>query len=138
MTIWRIENRDRINELKRACRARHPGREATYSRRAKEKNPWIYSFYTTKVRSKKRGIKFTLSRTYFERLWTGKCELTHIKFRLMKGRLNPFAPSIDRIDPKKGYVDGNVRFILFGLNALKSNGTDTDMRTIAQALVDTF
>ncbi len=31
---------------------------------------------------------------------------------------DPFAPSLDRIEPKKGYVDGNVRIVVWAINAM--------------------
>jgi hypothetical protein len=38
---------------------------------------------------------------------------------------NPFAPSLDRIDGKKGYVQGNVRVVLAAVNyAINEWGTD--------------
>lgn len=46
----------------------------------------------------------------------GHCQETGIKFD-MKASRGPFSPSLDRIKPKRGYVHGNVRVILWGLNA---------------------
>ena len=39
--------------------------------------------------------------------------------------------SIDRIDPRIGYVAGNVRIISFRANVLKSNGTPEEIMAVA-------
>lgn len=49
-----------------------------------------------------------------------KCALTGIGFYSgpdKKGR-HPYAPSFDRIDTRCGYVTGNVRIVLFAINAM--------------------
>lgn len=56
---------------------------------------------------------------------------------MISGPLTRFSISIDRIKPELGYVPGNVRFLLAGVNDLKGTGTDEDVLTIAHALVET-
>lgn len=41
------------------------------------------------------------------------------------------APSLDRVNTKKGYVKGNVALICWRCNALKSNATSKELRRIA-------
>ncbi len=41
-------------------------------------------------------------------------------------------PSLDRIDPAKGYVPGNVHVISFRANTLKSNATPAELRAVAE------
>lgn len=41
------------------------------------------------------------------------------------------APSLDRIDPKKGYVRGNVQVISLRANRIKNDATVAELRTIA-------
>ena len=50
-----------------------------------------------------------------------RCCLTGIEFfakHQAKSALNPYAPSIDRVDPKGGYTQDNVRIVVFALNAM--------------------
>lgn len=53
----------------------------------------------------------------------GRCAVTGIRFELgpwpdyLK---NPFAPSLDRIDPRFGYRDDNVQVVIWAYNLLKA------------------
>jgi hypothetical protein len=57
-----------------------------------------------------------------------RCVLTGMKFKLKKDgpfRVDPYALTVDRIIPKKGYVQGNVRLVCFAMNlALMNWGED--------------
>lgn len=57
-----------------------------------------------------------------------RCALTGMKFKLQKNgpfRVDPYALTVDRIEPQKGYVQGNVRLICFAMNlALMNWGED--------------
>ena len=71
-------------------------------------------------RSKQRGLQCDLTREWIQtRIEHGKCELSEVAFVLPlreDGRPDPHAPSIDRIDNKKGYTQDNCRMILWCLN----------------------
>lgn len=57
----------------------------------------------------------------------GCCELTGIPFDTTyrygthRMPINPRSPSLDRIDPTKGYVRDNVQVVLSAVNVMKSN-----------------
>ncbi len=72
-------------------------------------------------RSKKNNIAFDLTRQWLKkRLDRGVCELTGLSFD-MAGRRTPHSPSIDKIDPSKGYTKKNCRVILWSLNQALGN-----------------
>lgn len=58
-----------------------------------------------------------------ERLERGVCEATGLPFSfapMEDGRhQNPFAPSLDRCDPKGDYTPGNTRLVIFAYNTAK-------------------
>ena len=99
--------------------------------------PWIILVNAAKARAKKFGIIFDLTHEWAYARWTGKCELTDIPFQLglrgFSGKM--FSPSIDKIDPKLGYVKSNCRFILHCVNTFKYTGTDAEIYAIAEALI---
>lgn len=70
-----------------------------------------------KGRAKDRGLPFDLDVEWvLERLDVGICQLSGKPFDLSETR-SMSTPSLDRIDPKGGYVKTNTRVVLFGLNA---------------------
>lgn len=72
-------------------------------------------------RAKMKGETFQMSKARIEvALLIGKCERTGIEFQLDGvvngiGR-NPFAPSIDKIDPNKSYSDINIQVVVWAYN----------------------
>ncbi len=88
-------------------------------------------------RAKARKIQFDLDRNWLsKKIDTGVCEFTGVKFRYGKqiSRANPFGPSIDKIDPKKGYTKKNSRVILFAVNMARSDWGDEVLLEVARAI----
>lgn len=72
---------------------------------------------------------------YVDRLMKG-CELTGIPFVWAREGHSLYNPSVDRVDPTKGYTKDNCKLILRGINMLKLNGTMEDVYKIAAAIID--
>jgi len=88
---------------------------------------------------KKKNIAFNLSIDYLKNLWikqNGFCELSGIKM-LMPYDNNDFdlVGSIDRIEFDKGYVKGNVRFILNCINTFKGQKNDEFVYFITESIL---
>ena len=79
-----------------------------------------------KNRAKEKKLDFDLTLEYLKGLWDGtdgKCQVSNIPFELRRpefGKVHPYAPSIDRIEPSRGYTKGNVRIIVYQLNVALS------------------
>lgn len=107
------------------------------ARRAANGCPWKGIVRGAMKRAVLKGVPFDVDLLeWAPTVWTGRCALTGIEFKRGIGA-GPaaFSPSIDRIKPEIGYVKTNCRFILHGLNALKSTGTDEEMWLIIRAMV---
>ena len=50
------------------------------------------------------------------------------------GRPLPNSPSIDRIDPERGYVKGNIKIISFRANQIKSDASHQELKLVAAYL----
>ena len=70
------------------------------------------------------------------------CPILGIEIRAhVKGKsagYNPEAASIDRIDPKRGYVKGNIRVISARANLLKSDATLEELRAVLSDLEELY
>ena len=82
--------------------------------------------HAARTRCRKNGGEVTVTWEWLaEKIKNGRCELTGLPFDLSPPTTtgkNPFAPSIDRINPRnKNYELGNVRVILQSLNMALSD-----------------
>lgn len=88
-----------------------------------------YALEESLPRARKRardgGLPFDLTEAHIRELMEAqgfRCAVSKIPFHLSRsGRRQsasrlPFRPSIDRIEPNKGYVRGNVRILCFAVN----------------------
>lgn len=114
---WHAANKERQRKLQRQ-RYRAPEGRAAYIWRA------------ARTRAKEKGIAFSItSDDVLSLIETGKCALSGIPFVFTKAKTlrNPFAPSLDRINPKNGYTKGNVRAVCVLGNYARSNWTDKEL-----------
>lgn len=93
-----------------------------------------------KVSARNRGLSFSLLRSDIEALaekqnWT--CAMTGIALDVgtTKGS-QPFRPSVDRIDSKRGYDVENIQLVCLMYNIAKNQFNDSDVLTFAHALVE--
>jgi hypothetical protein len=92
---------------------------------------------TARTRARRRSLKFDLDQHVEElqaRINIGRCEVTGVPLNLGGGRTFD-SPSLDRIDPGKGYVYSNIRVVCNLINcALGDWGEDT-LRTVIKQWV---
>ncbi len=75
----------------------------------------------------RRDLDFTISVEYAWRLFQkqkGKCALSGLRIKQINGRSRfntDNSASLDRIDPEKGYVPGNVQWVHKDINRMKQD-----------------
>lgn len=90
-------------------------------------NPLRIIYEDAKERARKTGAELGITRADVERLYEeqgGRCAVTGLPFRnnhQHEWRANPYKVSLDRIDSARGYVLGNVRLVLWGVNLALSD-----------------
>ncbi len=112
---------------------------AAVSRKWRQNNPtrcWVSTALShAKQRAKERSIAYSLTHSYVLSILPTHCPVFGTAF-IFRGNvvLNDLSPSIDRIDPKKGYVEGNVAIISIKANRIKSAYSSADLLKVARWL----
>lgn len=104
-----------------------------YSQRSRKNNINSYLCSVAKSRAKKRNILFCLSKE--DIIVPTHCPILGIELKthtdgIGGGKDNSF--SLDRIDPSKGYIPGNVWVISRLANNMKSTATPEQLKMFAQ------
>jgi len=94
-----------------------------HKRRARLKGDIDYEisvkFRSLKQSAGKRGLEFKLTRAYLKKLYLeqgGRCKISGLVMNAGAKLRDPFGWSVDRIDCDLGYVEGNVRFVIYAVN----------------------
>lgn len=82
-------------------------------------NPEQLLLSWSRQRSKKAGIEFSI--TEADIFIPVRCPLLGIDIKVNDLVIGPGSPTLDRIDPSRGYVPGNVQVISHQSNRAKSN-----------------
>lgn len=99
-------------------------------------SPFKYHSNKARSRSKARGEMTDITSEYLKDLWekqNGICPYTKIKMEISKTstdkdiKKNPIKASLDRIDPRIGYLQGNVEFVCYCVNVMKNDFTKQEI-----------
>ena len=121
--------------------ARNPGVSRGALRKRRAESPWYQAVFGSGQRARDHGLEHDLTKEWALATYTDVCSLTGIPFivaaKSAAGRSGgrPYSPSIDRINPLKGYTQDNCRWVLHAVNNFKGEMTDAEMFTIAAALL---
>lgn len=86
-------------------------------------------FYKKKQYCKERGIDFTI--TPWDLTYPEYCPVFGIKLQWGQGNgISENSPSLDRLDPNKGYIPGNVQYMSWRANRIKNNATLEEMEKL--------
>lgn len=113
---WRSQSQD----YRKVQRAKRKDKAKIYAAGYIEKNRAAYLISSVKRRCQKKGIPFDLDlheKELSARISLMRCEITGFPLRAKHGKQYYNSPSIDRIDPLKGYLYSNVRIVCFAINA---------------------
>ena len=86
-------------------------------------------------RSTEQNLNFDITKEYLESILTEKCPIFNTEFVFNGNKVSKNeSPSLDKIDPKKGYVKGNVAIISMKANVIKQNASSEDIYKVANWL----
>ena len=113
-------------------------REAKRNREWHHKNPEKSLLQTARVRARRKGLSFEIDISDVVIPTICPCLGIQLVWKndTLKQGSDPNHPTIDRIDPTKGYVKGNVWVISWRANRLKSDATLQELRQLVKAWRD--
>jgi hypothetical protein len=79
-----------------------------------------------KERSRRKGLRFNLTEEWLlTKLDKGRCEATGLPFKFDKDPyINPYYPTIDRINSDKGYTVDNCQLVCWMFNNAKGEADE--------------
>lgn len=136
---WAKRNPDKIRAMAKKTQAkrRSLGKDIAVRLNWESRNREYILWNAAKQRSKKSGVEFTIKKA--DIFIPSECPLTGIKInRQQRGRMQQSSPSLDRIDPAKGYTPDNVWVISWQANRMKSDATQDQLLKFAHGILKLF
>lgn len=116
------QTKDGLHNLCRTCLSVHNAEDY-------KKKWFVYQARLKKAESKRKGIPFDLTSSYLESIWTNSCPIFNKPFVRFNKKAD-MSPALDRINPKLGYVKGNVVYISARANRIKYDATVEELKMI--------
>ena len=124
-------------EIARCAKYNRENKESVNARAVKRRSqktaPEKVLWCNAKNRAKAQGLDFSL--TLEDTSIPGICPVLGIPLAIATGHAKDNSPSVDRIDPARGYVHGNVCVISHKANTIKSNATAADLAAVLAYVV---
>lgn len=125
---WEKANPEKHKQIQKATREKRKDKRLEYGRkRASSRAGYIDRIFE---RVKLRTPDTDIDRAFLESTLTNKCSLTNVPYVFDRSRgtafMNPYAPSLDRVDSSVGYMKNNVQWVLSAVNFAK-NEMNIDM-----------
>jgi len=127
--------RERRNAVERLWYAANREHVAVFGKQRRRRKRAQTLVTCARVRARRLGVPFSLGADVAElqrRIDKGFCELTGLPFDLDGVRCWA-SPSLDRIEPKLGYVLSNVRIVCWGMNLALSNWGEETLLMMVRA-----
>jgi hypothetical protein len=128
------DNKER--RKKHSAKVYQANKSSAYYYEDRRKNPAKYLWKGAKKRAKQRGLEFNI--TIEDIVVPEVCPILGIPLGFTLGeKIHKHAhtdntPSIDRVDPTKGYIKGNIAIMSARANIIKNEGTAEEHCKIAE------
>ena len=155
---YRKENKERIAEYDKEYKQKNKERKAEYMKEYYQKNKErlteyqkeydksrakptteVYRYFgerasKLKIKSRKNKILYDLDGKYLQSIYPedGKCPALNVEMKAGYDSDWRLSPSVDRIDPSGGYVRGNVIWVSWLANCIKTSATPKQIITVGE------
>lgn len=121
-----------VREREKQIARENAVKQQNIKKQTKNGHIWLL-FHKAKHRAKREKIPFNITEKYLLTLPSELCPVFNIKLGWCKrtGGANSHSPSLDKIVPELGYVEGNVQWVSYKANSMKSNATFSELRQFA-------
>ena len=84
----------------------------------------------SKRRARIKNLPFNLTSNYLESIFPKnfRCPILNYKMRVSNKSLGRLSPTLDRINPRKGYIKGNVEFVTNIANLMMTSANGKDIK----------
>jgi hypothetical protein len=130
LNAWRLIHLEECREKERNWYKKNPTKKRTYWLKNRDRHPELYLWKAAKQRAHKDGLYFTITPDDIKIPVTCPVLGIPISFGAKATEDRSHSPSLDRIDPKLGYVPGNIIVMSHKANTLKSNATVEELRAL--------
>ena len=100
----------------------------------RDRDPRYSLWYGAKSRAQEKGLEFNLD--IEDIIIPEKCPILEIPIQRNHGAAKFDSASLDRIDPSKGYVRGNIAVISTMANTMKNNATRSELETFCKNILN--
>lgn len=127
------------NGLNSHCKQCNRTRNQQYRKSNPVKGQTYKMFRDARLRAEDKKLPFDIDVEYVRSLVVSRCPVfgTHLEWSAQRGN-GPIpiesSPSLDRIDPTKGYIKGNVWIISYKANVIKNNATHEELKLVTEAV----
>lgn len=134
MKNWRTQHPEYSKTYYIDNTERMKGNQIKRYRTKKNEEPWYIAYCNIKQRAHEKQLEFNLDAEYIKSIWTDICPILGIPLYCAvfesglsrtQSKAKPMdnSPTIDRMDPNKGYVKGNVCVMSYRANMIKNCGS---------------
>lgn len=121
MPYIRIRDKEKDRLRTADYRKRNPEKAFKAAIAACQNNPEAYLWRSAKKRAETLGIEFAITKHDIK--IPACCPVLGVPLGKVRNSNRRYSPSIDRIDPKKGYTPDNIQIISNQANTMKSDSS---------------
>lgn len=125
---WITENKEKVRIYEKKSKSKRKEKNKENSKAYYHKRPDVGMWSRAKKRAIKKGIAFDIEVS--DIVIPEQCPILGIILKVEEGSSGASSPSLDRIDPTKGYVKGNIWVISHKANTVKSDLTLQELYTV--------